>query len=54
MDKSGSYYSAAIRAPSSPNRCVFCKGKIVYGDRCPDCAHALRQRHDQRRKRKRR
>jgi hypothetical protein len=51
VGKSGAYYVAPQGARRSPSRCLGqCGKRIFYGDRCPDCARELRQRHKRKRR----
>jgi rRNA maturation endonuclease Nob1 len=36
----------------TPPRCIGCHRRIVYGDRCPDCAHLVRVKAAKRRRKR--
>jgi hypothetical protein len=51
VGKSRNFYTAPVFAKRSPPRCLGqCGKRIMFGDRCPDCARELRQRQKRKRR----
>jgi hypothetical protein len=45
VGKSKNFYTAPQGARRSPPRCMgHCGKRVMFGDRCPECARELRQR----------